>query len=151
MPEAWTKLDPPTFMVVTPLGKPLKEGPGRILVYTGDSGGRNKDLRLRRFGWAWVRVGDQGRPSSGSYGNLVGPQTVSRAKLTALIELVRSLKEADHITEVEILSDSKMIVDRFHGGKERCMASKLWERWSVFREPYNRMKNPERRPLQLAK
>ena len=142
MLEAWTKVDPPTYMVVTPLGRPLKEGPGKIVVYTDGSGGLNtKDPRLRRCGWAWIIVGDNGQPRSGSCGNFLGPQIVPRAELTAFIELLRSLEEAEHITEVEIWSDCEMVVDRFNGGKERCMKSKLWELWRDFWKLYAQIKS----------
>ena len=121
MPEAWTKIDPPTYMVVAPLGRPLKECWHKIAVYTDGSEGRNtKDPRLRRCGWALVILGEQDHPETGTCGNLLGPRTVPRAELSALIEFVRSLEEAAHITEVELWSDCKSVVDRFNGGKEKC-------------------------------
>ena len=103
-------------MVVTPLGTSLKEGPGKIVVCSDGSGGRNtKDPCLRQCGWAWIIVGDNGQPRSVSCGNLLGPQTVPGAEPTALVELVRSLEEAEHITEVETWSDCKTVVEGFNG------------------------------------
>ena len=92
MPSEWTKVETPTYQVVTPLGRPLQDMPTEVVVYTDGSGGRNTDdPRLRRCGWAWVIAGPA-TPECGRCGNLLGEQTVPRAELTAVIEFVRELE-----------------------------------------------------------
>ena len=79
-------------------------------------------------------------PICGVIGNLLGPQTVPRAELTALIEFVRELEIHPHITDVTIYSDCKMFVDLFNGCIQRCKKSKLWELWRDFWEPFERLR-----------
>ena len=103
MPAEWTRVEPTTYMVVRPLGRPLQDMPRGITVYTDGSGGKNtSDPRLRRCGWAWVIPGITEHPDCGRCGNLLGQQTVPRAELTALIEFVRELEIAPQIDEVDI-------------------------------------------------
>ena len=127
MPSEWTAIETPTYQVITPLGKILLEMPASIKVYTDGSGGKNTDdPRLRRCGWSWVIPGAN-HPECGKCGNLLGPQTLPRAELIAIIEFIRELEIALQVTDVVIYSDCKRVVDLFNGGTDRCKKSKLWE------------------------
>ena len=139
MPSEWTKVETPTYQVITPLGRPLQEMPADVVVYTDGSGGKNTDdPRLRRCGWAWVIPGTT-HPECGVCGILLGSQIVPRAELTAIIECIRELEVAPQITQVVIYSDCKMVVDLYNGGTARCKQSKLWELWSDCWAPYDRI------------
>ena len=106
MPAEWTRVDPPTYIVVTPLGRPLQDMPRGIKVCTDGSGGKNiNGPRLRRCGRAWVVPGITDHPDCGRCGNLLGQETVPRAALKALTEFVRELEIAPQIDEVDIYSD----------------------------------------------
>ena len=78
-----------TIEILTPITECCDKN---IVVFTDGSGGKNSDdPRLRRCGWALVIPGAT-TPDCGRCGNLLGPQTVPRAELTALIEFVRELE-----------------------------------------------------------
>ena len=141
MPAEWTRVDPPTYIVVAPSGRPLQDMPRGIKVYTDGSGCKNtNDSRLRRCGWAWVTPGITDHPDCGRGGNLLGQQILPSAELTALMEFVRELEIAPQIDEVDIYSGCKMVVDLFNGGIERCKMSRLWELWRDFWEPVERIR-----------
>ena len=141
MPASWTKVDPPQYRVVTPLGQSLQEMPSSITVYTDGSGGKNSDdPRLRRCGWAWVIPGLT-TPDCGSCRNLLGQQTVPRAEITARIEFVRELEISPRIKKMVLHSDCKMVVDLLNECKERCKQSRLWELWRDSWELYDRIED----------
>ena len=137
MPSEWTEVPAPTHVTVIQHGYRLHEAAATIVVFTDGSGGKNtSDPRLRRCGWAWNIPGPNG-PTCGVSGNMTGPQTVPRAELKALIEFILELEHAQHITDVTIYSDCKMVVDLFNAGIERCKLSNLWEMWRDFWGPFN--------------
>ena len=140
MPSEWTEVPPPTQLVITQLGERLHAVGNTITVFIDGSGGKNtSDPRLRRCGWAWVIAGPHA-PISGVNRNLLGPQTVPRAELSALIEFVRELEIDPHIENVTIYSDCKIVVDLFNAGIHRCKQSKLWQLWRDVWEPDERLR-----------
>ena len=99
LPATWTYKRKPfdevrTFRHTWGLG----EGPFALTKYdlvstdgSGGTGPASKDWRLRRAAWGWV-VTDPATmlPYAGAYGSVDGAQTVPRAELSAIIDIVQS-------------------------------------------------------------
>ena len=66
----------------------------------GSGGEYSKDPRLRVCGWAWVQPAQSATypawPIAGQYGTSPGKQTVPRAEMRALLQLLRKLEEEGH-------------------------------------------------------
>ena len=85
--------------------------------YLDGSGGVNTaDKRLRRCGWAAIKMKEGGGNTpevhQGVYGALAGAvQTVPRAEITAALNLLRTLQGSPG--DIHMVSDCKLVVDGF--------------------------------------
>ncbi len=96
--EVWQAGDPSTLQRAN------------LRVYTDGSGGPHSgDLLLRRCGWSWIIKDEGGGLAFARFSALAGRiQTVPRAELSALVDLVAVVEPT---TNLSVVIDAKYVVD----------------------------------------
>ena len=137
-PSKWTQPPEPENVTSWNINArdPWSSFKNRGNIYLDGSGGKqSSDPRTRRCGYAWIQQVDHPADEWDAVGmcyTLIGPQTVPRSELMALITILHFIWAWDgEPGELDIHTDSKVVFDGVRHQKRNGVLSELWyELWN---------------------
>ena len=123
VPKGWTFRNQEVQDKVEPIpGSDFDEvDPDGHFFLDGSGGEHSKDPRTRVCGWAWVQPAQSATypawPMAGQYGTSPGKQTVPRAEMRALLQLLTKLEEDGHTNfNARVYTDSALVFKGYNKG-----------------------------------